>query len=83
PRIAQERLFCDLERDLANVFMNRDFSERKYGGSPCHLLEKREGHFPQRRWKAIYYSWQENEGTFGKIIYKNFDTHVNFTFEPK
>ena len=83
PKIAQERLFGTLARDLANVFLTDDYAVRSYGGNPVHMTEKRMGSFPQRRWKAVYYGWQQESGAFQRITYHNYDSHTTFTFEPK
>ena len=83
PRIAQEKLFSTLTQDIANVFTAEDYSRPTYGGSPLHITEKRMGRFPQRRWKAVYYGWQNETGTYQRITYRNYRNYSTLTFEPR
>ena len=83
PRIAQEKLFSTLTQDIANVFTAEDYSRLTYGGSPLHITEKRMGRFPQRRWKAVYYGWQNATGTYQRITYRNYRNYSTLTFEPR
>ncbi|MBQ7176272.1 MAG: hypothetical protein IJS08_02565, partial [Victivallales bacterium] len=83
PQIAQEKLFSSLTQDIANVFTAENYSRRRYGGNPLHITEKSMGTFPQRRWKAVYYGWQNESGTFKRITYHNYSNHSTLTFEPR
>lgn len=83
PKIAQQRLFSTLTQDIANVFTAENYSRRRYGGNPLHITEKSLGTFPQRRWKAVYYGWQNECGTFKRITYRNYSNHSTLTFEPR
>lgn len=83
PRIAQEKLFGTLTEDIANVFTASDYSKCAYGGKPLHVTEKRMGSFPQRRWKAVYYGWRNETGTYQRITYRNYHNYSTLTFEPR
>ena len=54
-----------------------------FGGDFCHLLEKKQGSFPFRRWQAVYYDWNEETGTYDTIRYRNYHTRTTFTLKPK
>ncbi len=51
-----------------------------YGGSPLRLTMLKDGTFPRRRWQLVTKGWAPEKKTFNSFVYKNFQSHVTFTF---
>ncbi|MBR4673656.1 MAG: hypothetical protein IKP00_04255 [Victivallales bacterium] len=85
PDIAQKKLFSTLVQDLARIFTPTQNAQKNYSLETnfCRLLEKKQGNFPQRRWQAVYYNWDDTNATFGTIRYRNFTNKTTFTLKPK
>lgn len=49
-------------------------------GDPLRPVQKKRGHFPNRKWIVYYAGWDDNLSSCQSIVYKNFATGCTLTF---